>query len=65
MDSYMVSCKDRRGLQHSITFDVDKNQKASILRSGWQEAIQLCGHITAVASASVRTIDGQIVGTLR
>jgi hypothetical protein len=65
MERYMVSCRDRNGLQFSSTFDIEKEQNISVLRRGWEEAIRLCGHITAVGSAYVSTIEGKTVGTLR
>ncbi len=65
MDGYVVDCKDRRGHQHMATFDYNDNHKVSVLRHGWQEAIRLCGSITFVASATVRTIDGRVIGSLR
>lgn len=65
MDSYMVYCQDRKGRQHSSTFEVEKNQTALVLRIGWREAIRLCGHIEAVRTAFVATIEGITIGTLR
>ena len=62
---YIVQCTDRSGLQSSSTFDVPEDAKNSVLRYGLREAVRLCGHFNAIASAFISTIDGHIVGTLR
>lgn len=63
MNRYLVSCTDRQGMQHGCTFDAPDQTR--IIRSGWQEAKRLCGHVTKVASAYIYTLDGKVVGTLR
>jgi len=60
---YIVSCVDRDGLQHGCTFEAPDTTK--IIRRGWQEAIRLCGHITLVATATVSTLEGKLIGSLR
>lgn len=62
---FMIQCIDRRGMQHSSTFDVPESAGNSILRYGWEEAKRLCGDVRAVSTAYISTIDGRIVGTLR
>ena len=66
MNKFMVSCVDRRGMQHSCTFDLpDDPPQSTVIRRGLEEAIQLCGKIASVGSAYVYTIEGNIIGTLR
>lgn len=64
-DHFIVSCRDRDGFQYSSTFDVPGSESSTVVRRGWEEAIRLCGSISAVRSASVSTIEGKTVGTLR
>jgi len=64
MNRYIVSCRNREGLQYSATFDMNEDEAANIIRRGWEEAIRLCGHITAIKSAFISTIEGKTIGSL-
>lgn len=65
-EQYQVFCQDRKGHQLSRTFDMPPDSMpTSIIRQGWQEAIDLCGGIDLVGKAFIYTINGEIIGTLR